>query len=272
MHVAEKVRSPLVMFIIITFGLSSIFWASMILAGSYLVNSGLNLLLLLWCPAIAAFATSYYYREGVRGFGFRLGRVRYLVAGYCVPVVYAATSIGIIVVLGLGDYGGNVSFDQYGTLLGFVTVGTTLTMIAAIGEEVGWRGFLVPHLAKSRNFTGVALVSGLIGAIWHYPLFLTLDYSAAGLPLWYAIPVFTVLAIGLSFALAWLRLKSGSVWPAVFFHASWNLWALYFFVPLISQKATTKYFISETGAVTAVVVLIGALVFWRLRSALPQIT
>ena len=148
MHAAEKVRSPLVMFIIITFGLSTIFWASMILAGSYLVNSGLNLMLLLWCPAVAAFATSYFYREGVGGFGFRLGRVRYVVIGYCVPVVYAAISIGIIVVLGLGDYIGHVSFEQYGTLLGFITVGTTLTMIAAIGEEVGWRGFLVPHLAN----------------------------------------------------------------------------------------------------------------------------
>jgi len=270
MTVSEEVRNPVVVFIIITFGVSSIFWAWMIRAGSYQVGSDLTLILLLWCPAIAAFATAYYYREGVRGFGFRLGRVRYVVVGYCVPIVYAAASIGIILLLELGDLSGHLSFGQFRNFLDFIIVGTTLSLIAAIGEEVGWRGFLVPHLAKVWDFTRVALVSGIIWAIWHYPLFLTLDFSTAGLPLWYALPVFTVGAIGGSFALAWLRLKSGSVWPAVLFHASWNLWTLDFFVPLISQKGFTKYFIGETGAVTAIVVMTGALVFWLLRNALPQ--
>lgn len=46
-----------------------------------------------------------------------------------------------------------------------------LTGVAtAAGEEIGWRGFLVPELAKGLPFTAVALVSGIIWAAWHYPI------------------------------------------------------------------------------------------------------
>ena len=51
----------------------------------------------------------------------------------------------------------------------------------ATGEEIGWRGFLVPELAKVLPFTGVALVSGLIWASWHYPI-TAVVYRDAGLP------------------------------------------------------------------------------------------
>jgi uncharacterized protein len=52
---------------------------------------------------------------------------------------------------------------------------------AATGEEIGWRGFLVPELAKILPFSGVALVSGLIWASWHYPI-TAIVYRDAGLP------------------------------------------------------------------------------------------
>jgi uncharacterized protein len=49
------------------------------------------------------------------------------------------------------------------------TTGMFTGVAAAAGEEIGWRAFLVPELAKVLPFTGVALVSGLIWAAWHYP-------------------------------------------------------------------------------------------------------
>jgi membrane protease YdiL (CAAX protease family) len=50
------------------------------------------------------------------------------------------------------------------------TTGMLSGVAAATGEEIGWRGFLVPELAKALPFTGVALVSGLIWAASHYPI------------------------------------------------------------------------------------------------------
>ncbi len=44
------------------------------------------------------------------------------------------------------------------------TTGMVAGVGAAAGEETGWRGFLVPELAKVLPFTGVALLSGVIWA------------------------------------------------------------------------------------------------------------
>jgi uncharacterized protein len=64
------------------------------------------------------------------------------------------------------------------------TTGMLTGVAAATGEEIGWRGFLVPELAKTLPFTGVALVSGLMWASWHYPI-TAVVYRDAGLPPWF---------------------------------------------------------------------------------------
>ena len=74
------------------------------------------------------------------------------------------------------------------------------------GEEIGWRGFLVPELAQVLPFTGVALVSGLIWASWQYPI-TAVVYRDAGLPSWFWLLTFTFVAVAISFAQAYLRLR-----------------------------------------------------------------
>ena len=111
---------------------------------------------------------------------------------------------------------------------------------AATGEEIGWRGFLVPELAKVLPFTGVALVSGLIWAAWHYPI-IAVVYRDAGLPPWFWLLKFTFVAVAISFAQAWLRLRTDSVWPPIFLHASHNLWIQSIFTPLTSDQHYTKW-------------------------------
>jgi membrane protease YdiL (CAAX protease family) len=40
--------------------------------------------------------------------------------------------------------------------------GLVKSLASALGEEIGWRGFLVPELFKNIGFTGTALVSGVV--------------------------------------------------------------------------------------------------------------
>jgi len=49
-------------------------------------------------------------------------------------------------------------------------VGLVQSLATALGEEIGWRGFLVPELFKTMGFTSAALFSGVVWACWHYPL------------------------------------------------------------------------------------------------------
>ena len=113
--------------------------------------------------------------------------------------------------------------------------GCSYGVASAAGEEIGWRGFLVPELARVLPFTGVALVSGLIWASWHYPI-TAVVYKDADLPPWFWLLTFTFVAVAISFAQAWLRLRSDSVWPPIFLHASHNLWMQSIFFPLTTEQ------------------------------------
>ena len=105
---------------------------------------------------------------------------------------------------------------------------------------------------------------GVIWAVWHYPGILFADYHSQA-PLWYAIICFTVMAIALSVVMAWICLKSGSVWTAMFFHASYNVFVQAIFTPLTVDTGPTEYFITEFGAAMAVVYAIVGYVVWRRR-------
>jgi CAAX protease family protein len=147
------------------------------------------------------------------------------------------------------------------------TVGMVTGVAVATGEEIGWRGFLVPELAKVLPFTRVALVSGLIWASWHYAI-TPIVYRDADLPVWFSLLTFTFVAVAISFAQAWLRLKSDSVWPPIFLHASHNLWMQSIFFPLTTANEKMKRVAGDLGLAFVVVAAVVAVVFWAMRHRL----
>ena len=78
------------------------------------------------------------------------------------------------------------------------------------------------------------------------------------------------MAVGISFAFAWLRLKSGSVWTAALLHASHNLYIQGYFDVVTVESDTTMYLTGEFGAGLAIAAVVVAFVFWRLRDRLPS--
>jgi CAAX protease family protein len=75
--------------------------------------------------------------------------------------------------------------------------------------------------------------------------------------------------VGISFALSWIRLKSGSLWTAAVFHGSHNCYIQAVFNPLTVSIGITPYIIGEFGAGLALMGLVVAYVFWRKRGQLP---
>ncbi|WP_181063385.1 CPBP family intramembrane glutamic endopeptidase [Nocardia nova] len=89
-----------------------------------------------------------------------------------------------------------------------------------LGEEIGWRGWLLPHVI-SRFGTPVALIAtGVIWALWHAPLTL-LGYGFTDIGAWSAL-AYIPFCVTFGAVLGWLRLRSGSIWPAAVGHAAWN--------------------------------------------------
>src|SRR5207302_7465188 len=127
------------------------------------------------------------------------------------------------------------------------TLGMVGKTSRALGEEIGWRGFLVPELSKVVGFGGIGLISGVMWAVYHFPILIYADYNAAGLPIWFCLVCFSCGVIAESFIFAWLTLRSGSLWPAALLHGSHNLWIQSILTPLTNDTGPTKYIIDEFG-------------------------
>ncbi|MFC2133662.1 CPBP family intramembrane glutamic endopeptidase [Bacteroidota bacterium] len=237
---------------------------------------------LMWCPGIAALITRLIYQKNLKNFGWGWGKTKYQALSYGLPLVLGLIVYGIVWLTGLGgtsidNFTGFVaSFLGLTESLSFLpsffvlaSVGLFFSIINAFGEEIGWRGLLVPELAKFTSFTNVSLISGAVWAIWHIPGILFVGYSS-GLSPFFTIPCFVVMVISASFVFAWIRLKSGSVWTAVILHATHNLFIQAFYDQMTVDTGSTYYFTTEFGIGMAVIYTIAAYYFWRKRGELSS--
>ena len=121
-----------------------------------------------------------------------------------------------------------VSIDELGMslrmiwLLQFVNiaVGSVINTVPALGEELGWRGYLFPRLRDLLGPAGAVLVLGIIWGVWHAPLILLGYNYPTNPPL--GVLAMIVPSIGLGALLAWLTERGGSVWQAALGHGTYN--------------------------------------------------
>jgi membrane protease YdiL (CAAX protease family) len=251
-----------VTFVVLAFVLSAPFYYLVSKNGGLESPTGaLYVMPLMWMPGLAGLITTFIYQRNFRGMGWGLGKPKYYLIAYLLPILYAGIAYGVVWLSGLGG----LDFSQKGVggLLSSLTIGVVTAAITAMGEEIGWRGLLVPQLARINTFARTALISGIIWGLWHVPLIISGDYSS-GAPAWFAITGFIVLVIGMSFAFAWIRLASGSIWPAVLMHSVHNSFIQSFLDKVTVDTGSTKYFTTEFGAALAVMGIIVAVIFWRI--------
>jgi len=232
----------------------------------------------MWSPGLAALITQLITRGSLRDLGWTLGSIHWLGIAFLLPLVYALPVYAFTWLTGLGKFPDPSRLaklaEKYSstrpviTIMIFLLVSLTVDMagplISALGEEIGWRGFLVPELIKMTSFTQTALISGIIWAIWHMPAIFLADYRNQNIPVVYSVACFTVMIIAISFPFAWLTLKSSILWPAVLLHACHNQFIQGIFDKLTGKTKLTPYITGEFGGGLALTGLIAAYVFLRM--------
>lgn len=147
-----------------------------------------------------------------------------------------------------------------------VLVAPLINAIPALGEEWGWRGWLLPYLERFGTFRAL-LLSGVIWGIWHAPFTLR-GYNYPELGAW-AAPAFVGFCVIAGVLLGWTRLYSGSVWPAVFAHAAINAWAGIVLIIGDAEDPPNLFVAGITGLVGWVLLAVLAAIVLRLRPLPP---
>jgi CAAX protease family protein len=159
----------------------------------------------------------------VRGIG------RLYLAAYCVPLALLVLGLALSLLLGLQQWilpnylqTTHTSPAVFGMIcLNDLTLGVITTMPFTFGEELGWRGYLLPRLSPVGGVTA-AMIVGVIWGLWHAPLIFLIGYEYGDPNALRAVFMFVLPSITLSVFLAWLRFRSGSIWPGVLAHAVGN--------------------------------------------------
>jgi membrane protease YdiL (CAAX protease family) len=268
-------KSSVALYVLLVALFSLPWYLLMIHTGDLGMGRGLVVHTLMWCPTLAALATCYLGKISISSLGFRWPRMRYIGLGYGLPILYALLAYipywisqpgsfqlspfaaASAASLKLHTTTGSLLLNLF-LMLGFGVISSTTS---GLGEEIGWRGFLFPSLFRLIGPGGAILISGLIWAFWHYPGILGANYNAGG-PAWVALISFTWMVVAGAAIFGWLRVKSGSVWPAAIAHGSHNLFIQAICDPMTRQDKTSALWTTEFGILLAVTTTIVALVCW----------
>lgn len=204
--------------IIFTLLVNGLAWLGPVLGGTP-AEPGLGFLVWGIAPITAALIMKFILRDKI-SLGFKpalQGNGRwYILSIFIYPLAIAA-------VLGLGLLLGVTRLNQFtGTTLLSTMLPLAVTFfIFALFEEVGWRGYLAPKMyALHDGLLGHALV-GVIWASWHFPYMRELwAHTSEGLVT--LLPRFILGTIVATVVYGEIRLRSGSLWPAVLMHGIGN--------------------------------------------------
>jgi uncharacterized protein len=251
-----------------------------LLLSSHSVAGGLYMAFFMWSPGLAALITCVICRVNFEGLGWSWSAARHMSYGYVLPLmyivpVYATTWFLIRGSLNLSSFvatgAATVGFPAWPRLATFglqvpllLTFGVFSRFPNTLGEELGWRGFLLPQLSRRYGFTGGCLVTGIIWAMWHYPLLFAFGFFIRPNSR-LRITFFTIMVIGLSFVIGWLKFKANSLWPCILLHASHNVLLQAIFDPLTAPVGKVPYITTEFGGGLALTAGVVGLFLWRRR-------
>lgn len=183
----------------------------------------------------------------------------WIIGCIALPIGYALLTKGGLAATGMIGLASN---NLPTTLL---LTGLFISLRTALGEELGWRGFAAPVMARLFGFWRGQALLGVLWFLFHVPALLGTSYGSSPHPLFGNV-VFFLTCMTLSVFLGWVWSESASVWPSALFHASHNFYFLHLFEPVEVRDPSASYLIGEQGLLClAVQAALAACTSWAWR-------
>ena len=204
-----------------------------------------------WVPILGAFAPGIAAivvsgltsgEPGVRALLGKLGRWRvgwgwYLVA-LGLPFAEDALAAGFATVTG------SFSAARMPPVLPILPAMWVVFLFAA-GEELGWRGFALPHLSGRRSAIVASLMVGTLQAVWHWPVILLPHQYLSDVPV---LP-WSVFVLSEAIIFTWIFINTGgSVLMCALYHGCSNLGMILYSA---IDPAVAPWFKCSTSALVA---------------------
>lgn len=216
-------------FLVLTFGVTWALWALVLRVVSaahepshvprLLALGGPVFLIGVFAPGLVAVALTAW-DEGGRAVGALLRRILRWRVGlrfYAFALLLMPLTKLTVAIVHRALVGAWPQFGETRPLL--LVLATILSTIGQAGEEVGWRGYLLPRLTERTGLVAASLVVGAIWAAWHLPLFFAPGADTNG----QSFPLYALQVTAYSVALAWLYWRTGgSLLLTMFMHAAFN--------------------------------------------------
>ena len=249
------------LYFLLAFGLA---WLCQVYASLLLIRDGnaalyrLLLTVSMFCPLLAVLLVQKVFQRQPTGVGWKVqGGRRWWLAAWFGPAVFTVLAAVLYFAvfphrLDLSGswlataYGGEMDAETLRRELGVsnlsymletglfaVTLAPPINMLAAVGEEAGWRGYMMPHLKEQLGLLNGRLLGGVIWGVWHWPIMLLTGYEYGtnylGAPV-LGLVVWCVVCFALNTLLDWLYEKTGCIWVSAIAHGAFNAVAALFVV------------------------------------------
>jgi uncharacterized protein len=207
-----------------------------------------------------------YSKAGWATLGLHRAGLRWWVLALLGPLSVMSAVYGLVWSTGLAHAVVPDALFTSAALASMLGSGLGLSCALALGEEIGFRGYLLPrlmHLGTARAL----LLSGLLHAIWHLPLMLLTPFIPV-LGNWLImVPVFVLTLTAAGVFYGYLQLSSKSVWPSTLAHGSINwFFGLFAALTVTASPLALAYLTGETGVLTLVATTLSSgVILYRLR-------
>lgn len=276
---ASKARSGLIVFFAVLIPGSAYFIHKILVLGGSIQNHLGIIFGLVWWVTVSSIVARLVLRESPRDVSFRWGGwmgTRAMAVATAMPLVVGFVAYGIGWSSGLANFSGpefsrtvvlgmHFTFADNPIVRFFQCLGVMLVFGAistckyTAGEEIGWRGYMLTRLVDSK-IPAPILISGLVWGLWHTPLIFSGQYASGAHPILSAC-LFMVGIVAGGYVFAWLRLSSGSIWPCIWGHSTWNA-----VIQGAFDRSTSgpSVWVGESGVLTAAMLVIFAVVLYKL--------
>lgn len=258
------------LYFLFAFGLA---WLCQVGASLLLIRDGnaaayqMLLAVSMFCPLAAALLVNKVYLHRPTGVMWKVqGKRRYWLTAWFSPAVFTVLAAVLYFAVFpsrldlsgswlVSAYGGEMDAQTLRSQLGVsnasyilqtglfaVTLAPVINMFFAVGEEAGWRGYMMPRLKEQFGLLNGRLLGGVIWGVWHWPIMLLTGYEYGtnylGAPV-LGLVVWCVVCFALNTLLDWLYEKTECIWVPAIAHGAFNAVVGLFVV--LTNPADTYY-------------------------------